>query len=35
MIMKIATSYYELLDTKLKLEIYIKNHSERKKLDKN
>lgn len=30
MIMKIATSYYELLDTKLKLEIYIKNHSERK-----
>lgn len=30
MIMKIAVYYYELLDTKLKLEIYIKNHSERK-----
>ena len=29
-IMKIATYYYELLDTKLRLEIYIKNHSERK-----
>ncbi|MBQ3102364.1 TolC family protein [bacterium] len=29
-VMKIAMSYYELLDTKLKLEIYIKNHSERK-----
>ncbi len=30
MVMRISMDYYELLDTKLRLEIYMKNHSERK-----